>query len=58
MNIKSYERHKEHAFDCYCKKIIKNEARNIYTDKWWRYNGDYHEFTRKTKKYNHILVLF
>ena len=32
MNIKSYERHKEHAFDCYCKKIIKNEARNIYTE--------------------------
>mgnify|MGYP003369091447 CR=1 FL=1 len=32
MNTKSYERHKEHAFDCYCKKIIKNEARNIYTE--------------------------
>lgn len=32
MNIKSYERHKEHEFDCYCKKIIKNEARNIYTE--------------------------
>ncbi|HAT4116650.1 TPA: sigma-70 family RNA polymerase sigma factor [Clostridium perfringens] len=32
MNTESYERHKEHAFDCYCKKIIKNEARNIYTE--------------------------
>lgn len=32
MNTGSYERHKEHAFDCYCKKIIKNEARNIYTE--------------------------
>ena len=27
MNTKSYERHKEHAFDCYCKKIIKNHMK-------------------------------
>lgn len=32
MNTKSYEQHKKHAFDCYCKKIIKNEARNIYKE--------------------------
>ncbi|NEZ75010.1 sigma-70 family RNA polymerase sigma factor [Clostridium botulinum] len=32
MSMKLYKRHKEHVFDSYCKKIIKNEARNIYTE--------------------------
>lgn len=32
MNTKSNERYKQHAFDSYCKKVIKNEARNIYKE--------------------------
>lgn len=32
MNTKSGEKYKQHAFDSYCKKIIKNEARNIYKE--------------------------
>ncbi|MGX4601413.1 RNA polymerase sigma factor [Faecalimicrobium sp. JNUCC 81] len=39
MNTKSNEKYKQHAFDSYCKKIIKNEARNIYK-----------EFERKSKR--------
>ncbi len=29
MSPKQYEIHKQHTFDCYCKKILKNEACNI-----------------------------
>ena len=29
MSPKQHEIHKQHAFDCYCKKILKNEACNI-----------------------------
>lgn len=32
MSIESNKKYKEHAFDSYCKKIIKNEARNIYKE--------------------------
>lgn len=32
MSMKLYKRNKEHVFDSYYKKIIKNEARNIYTE--------------------------
>ncbi|HDN2517201.1 TPA: sigma-70 family RNA polymerase sigma factor [Clostridioides difficile] len=39
MNTKSNEKYKQHAFDSYCKKVIKNEARNIYK-----------EFERKSKR--------
>lgn len=26
----SFEEHKEHTFDCFCKKILKNETRDYY----------------------------
>ncbi|MGN0107076.1 MAG: sigma-70 family RNA polymerase sigma factor [Hominilimicola sp.] len=29
MSPKQHEIHKQHTFDCYCKKILKNEACNI-----------------------------
>ncbi|MFQ8921361.1 MAG: RNA polymerase sigma factor [Clostridium paraputrificum] len=32
MSRESNEKNKQHAFDSYCKKIIKNEARNIYKE--------------------------
>ncbi len=32
MSRESNEKYKQHAFDSYCKKIIKNEARNIYKE--------------------------
>ncbi|MBF2599166.1 RNA polymerase sigma factor [Listeria seeligeri] len=32
MELQSHERHKQHAFDSYCKKILKNETRNIYRE--------------------------
>lgn len=32
MNLQSHEKHKQHAFDSYCKKILKNETRNIYKE--------------------------
>lgn len=32
MNRQSYERHEQYAFDSYCKKILKNETRNIYKE--------------------------
>ncbi|HAC0715869.1 TPA_asm: sigma-70 family RNA polymerase sigma factor [Listeria monocytogenes] len=28
----SHKKHKQHAFDSYCKKILKNETRNIYKE--------------------------
>ncbi|MCR1874483.1 hypothetical protein NSA45_01305 [Paraclostridium bifermentans] len=32
MSRESNEKYKQHTFDSYCKKIIKNEARNIYKE--------------------------
>ncbi|MBC6314035.1 sigma factor-like helix-turn-helix DNA-binding protein [Listeria grandensis] len=32
MSLQSHEKHKQHAFDSYCKKILKNETRNIYKE--------------------------
>lgn len=29
MHTPSHEIHKQHTFDCYCKKILRNEACNI-----------------------------
>ncbi|EAE7321221.1 sigma-70 family RNA polymerase sigma factor [Listeria monocytogenes] len=29
---KQHKQHKQHAFDSYCKKILKNETRNIYKE--------------------------
>jgi len=30
MDLQDFQRHKQHAFDAYCKKILKNAARDIY----------------------------
>ena len=30
MKPKSHEQDKRHAFDSFCKKVLKNEARNVY----------------------------
>ncbi|MBC1623837.1 sigma-70 family RNA polymerase sigma factor [Listeria welshimeri] len=32
MHLQSHKKHKQHAFDSYCKKILKNETRNIYKE--------------------------
>ena len=30
MDLQDFQRHKQHAFDAYCKKILKNATRDIY----------------------------
>ncbi|TYU88621.1 sigma-70 family RNA polymerase sigma factor [Listeria monocytogenes] len=32
MHLQAHKKHKQHAFDSYCKKILKNETRNIYKE--------------------------
>ncbi|HHQ0470951.1 TPA: RNA polymerase sigma factor [Listeria innocua] len=32
MHLESHKKHKQHAFDSYCKKILRNETRNIYKE--------------------------
>ena len=32
MNPNSYELDKQRVFDCFCKKILKNEVRNYYDE--------------------------
>lgn len=32
MNPSSHEEHKRHAFDSFCKKVLKNEVRNYYVE--------------------------
>ena len=29
---KSHEQHKQHAFDCFCKRMLKNEMRDYYSE--------------------------
>ncbi|EHW9790352.1 helix-turn-helix domain-containing protein [Listeria innocua] len=32
MHLELHKKHKQHAFDSYCKKILRNETRNIYKE--------------------------
>ncbi|ELY8694382.1 sigma-70 family RNA polymerase sigma factor [Listeria monocytogenes] len=32
MHLQANKKHKQHAFDSYCKKILRNETRNIYKE--------------------------
>lgn len=32
MHLQAHKKHKQHAFDSYCKKILRNETRNIYKE--------------------------
>ncbi|MBC1377405.1 sigma-70 family RNA polymerase sigma factor [Listeria innocua] len=32
MHLEAHKKNKQHAFDSYCKKILKNETRNIYKE--------------------------
>ena len=32
MNPKSYELYKQHTFDSFCKKVLKNDVRNFYSE--------------------------
>ena len=32
MNPKNHKKNKQHAFDCFCKKVLRNDVRNYYSE--------------------------
>lgn len=45
----SFERHKQHTFDCFCKRLLKNEMRDYYDElkRRRKYEVSFSELTAK-----------
>lgn len=45
----SFEKHKQHTFDCFCKKLLKNEMRDYYDEiqRRRKYEVSFEELTAK-----------